>query len=100
LDLYADASNFHDTVAASLTFNVESNVNYYLEAEFTVLESLDNNIQNSIEHNYNLSVSAPDEGTPGIQSYSLTFELYVQQPFIYKFEGGQIGDILLTASNY
>ncbi|HBT51438.1 MAG TPA: hypothetical protein DEA49_04920 [Petrotoga sp.] len=100
LDLYANFRDWGDTVEDSLTFNVESNVNYNLYAEFTVLSSLTGIQQNLIEDSYSLMLSST-VGTPGIQDYSLTFQLDVGLlgAIIYNFMEGQIGTIELTVSS-
>lgn len=100
LDLYANLSNWGDIVADSLTFNVESNVNYNLTADFTVLSSLPGWQQNLILGSYDLLLSGT-VGAPGIQNYSLTFQLNVGLlgAIIYTFMEGQIGTIELTVSS-
>ncbi len=100
LDIYADFSNWFDMVEASLTFDVESNVNYDLTAEFTVLSSLPGWQRNLILGSYDLLLSS-NGGTPGIQNYSLTFQLDVGllEGLIYTFMEGQIGNIQITVSS-
>lgn len=100
LDLYANFRNWGDKVTDSLTFNVESNVNYNLIADFTVLSSLPDWQQNLILGSYDLLLSGT-RGTPGIQNYSLTFQLDVGllEGIIYTFMEGQIGTIELTVSS-
>lgn len=114
LDLNAD-NNFID----SLTFNVESNVNYYLGAEFTVLQDPHENPQaNLVIDSSHLSISnggnvweseegsSQDttigiqriQGTPGSLEYSLTFWL-AEGGWIYKASGRKIGDIQITVSS-
>jgi hypothetical protein len=92
--LYADISNWIYSVIAedSLTFNVESNVNYDLTAVFTPSVSW--------LGTYNLLLSGTG-GTPGIQDYTLTFQLEVDvwEGIIYTFMEGQIGDIQITVSS-
>ncbi|PNS01385.1 hypothetical protein X927_00835 [Petrotoga mexicana DSM 14811] len=100
LDLYATIANWGDIVEDSLTFIVESNINYNLTAVFTVLESFSSFQQGLIEDSYSLFLSGSG-GTPGIQSYTLTFQLDVGllQGIIYTFINGQIGNIQITVSS-
>jgi len=98
--LYADISNMFETIEASLTFRVKSNVNYNLTAVFTVLESLSNFQQGLIEDSYSLFLLGSG-GTPGIHNYILTFQLDVGfwEGLVYTFMEGQIGNIQITVSS-
>ncbi|MDY6894859.1 MAG: hypothetical protein SVO01_05520, partial [Thermotogota bacterium] len=80
---------------------VESNVNYNIAAEFTVLSSLPSYQQGLIEDSYSMLLSDTG-GTPGIQNYSLTFQLDVGfwEGLIYTFMEGKIGDIQITVSSF
>lgn len=100
LDLYATAANWGDIVEDSLTFNVESNINYNLTANFTVLSSLPGWQQYLILGSYDLLLSGIG-GTPGIHNYILTFQLDVGllEGLIYTFMEGKIGDIQITVSS-
>jgi hypothetical protein len=100
LDLYATVANWGDIVEDSLTFNVESNINYNLTANFTVLSSLPGWQQYLILGSYDLLLSGTG-GTPGIHNYILTFQLDVAllEGLIYTFMEGQIGNIQITVSS-
>jgi len=125
--LYADISNWFETVEASLTFKVKSNVNYNLTSNFEVADisaldfiddsPLENSIlEDSIKNNYSLVISDEDgtqfvddgdqgisvsSETPGIHNYSLTFQLDVEGLglILYPITEGKIGTIKITVSS-
>jgi len=119
LDLYASLSNWGETVEDSLTFSVESNINYNLRVNFTVLSTWNsflNDLQiSTIESAYRILIKdfADNEiintdnnssvfRTSGIQNYSLIFQLDVNllEGLIYSFTEGKIGEIQITVSSY
>jgi len=110
LDLNAD--NLYEDF---LEFKVEANVEYYLDAEFTVLQGPQANLVIKSSH---LSISDGEnvwesqegssqdttigiqgiQGTPGILEYTLTFWL-TEAIWIYNASGRKIGYIQISVSS-
>jgi len=118
LDLYADVSNWLSWVEDDIDFSVESNIQYTIGVDFDVLDPDDwkEEILKDLLEFHKIIVQDPQENTviekwgengegtsgtlqPGINTYKLTFKLWVWGGIVYTFTEGQIGNIQITVSS-